>query len=495
MLFSTPTDDDKRVVWGHPYKWTEHHTSASDLNPLLFSYDKLAVDALNRLDEISPPVSKTWKCPHAAGPGQRDLYELLERHSAENETLARLWNEVMAVPEWVDWEQIQRGQQVFYQFSSQIMFGVSIRIPTECGLVADAVKLLYTSLVGGMGAYRVVETLGRTGGFGVRVARRRLLETLQHFMDMIDDVDSIKPGGRGFVSSVRVRLLHAAVRRRIMQLEKEKPGYFDMKELGVPINDLHCICTITAYSCAIVWLALPRQGVRLSRQQAVDFLAMWRWVGYVMGTPVDWMATPEQAKAMMESVMACEIQPSANSKILANNILTAEAMVPPLFLKREYMTAITYQLNGYDLSQALDIDKPSIKYRAIVWFQCFAFICLGHLHPWLPASTQNNMKTDMKRLVQKMITGHKNEMMGDMQNVSKFEFQYIPELGKGTELGYFERIAATSRRPWMKAWLIMPVVGLAAFSICWLMSLPVRGLPLRMASLAVSPQALHRYSN
>ena len=52
-----------------------------------------------------------------------------------------------------------------------------------------------------MGAYRVVETLSRTGGFGVRVTKRRLLETLQHFMEVVEDIDSVKPGGKGYVSS------------------------------------------------------------------------------------------------------------------------------------------------------------------------------------------------------------------------------------------------------------------------------------------------------
>lgn len=239
-----------------------------------------------------------------------------------------------------------------------------------------------------MGAWRVVETLARTGGFGVNVTRRRLLETLQHFMEVVDDLDAIKPGGKGFVSTVRVRLLHAAVRRRLMQLEQERPGYFDMETWGVPINDLHQIGTVSVYSVAIVFMALPRQGIFLTRQQIADYLALWRYVGYLLGTPVDWMATPEQAKMMMESVMTAEIQPSENSKILANNILTAEARVPPLYASREYLAAQAYRLNGTDLAGALGIDKPSLYYRALVWVQCIFLIALSYSYPWLPVRMQ-----------------------------------------------------------------------------------------------------------
>lgn len=177
-------------------------------------------------------------------------------------------------------------------------------------------------------------------------------------MEVIEDLDSIKPGGKGFVSSVGVRLLHASVRRRLMQLERKKPGYFDIDKWGVPINDLHCIGTASVYSTAIVYMALPQQGIYLTEQQTADYLALWTWMGHLLGTPVDWMTTPARAKAMMESVMVMEIGPSRTSSILANNILTAEAGVPPFHAPRELLVAQAYLLNGGVLASALGIERP-----------------------------------------------------------------------------------------------------------------------------------------
>ncbi|KAF5005750.1 hypothetical protein FDECE_7822 [Fusarium decemcellulare] len=418
--------DDPRLVWGHKFNWTSKHKTAPELAHLLYSYDKLATDALDRLDDISPPTSKVWRCPHGAGDGQRDLYVLLQNYASSDEVLGQLWKEVSTVPEWVDWEQIERGQRIVYQFSGQILLG-----------------LLYKSLLGGMGAYRVVETLSRTGGFGVHVTRRRLLETLQHFMEVIQDIDAVKPGGKGYVSSVRVRLLHAAVRRRLMQLEHERPGYFDMDKWGVPINDLHSIGTISVYSVAIIYMALPRQGIYLSEQQTADYLALWRWVGYLLGTPVDWMATPAQAKVMMESVMTSEMAPSANSRILANNILTAEARIPPLHAPRELLAAQAYQLNGDDLTGALGIEKPSWNYRAFVWVQCLVLFLLSYTYPWLPTHMQKSrdreggnvadaVQQKFRNLAHFMITSKK---VGGIGEATKFEFQYLPRIGMLTELG------------------------------------------------------------
>ncbi|KAA8569205.1 hypothetical protein EYC84_000873 [Monilinia fructicola] len=109
-----------------------------------FSYDVLAEECLNRLDIISPPPSE-------------ELPRKSKDHSSEDETLGKLWEEVNTIPDWVDWDQIGRGQDVFYRYGGAALTG-----------------LAYQSLLGGMGAARVTEVLARTGGFSAKVAKRRL---------------------------------------------------------------------------------------------------------------------------------------------------------------------------------------------------------------------------------------------------------------------------------------------------------------------------------
>lgn len=247
-----------------------------------------------------------------------------------------------------------------------------------------SLQLLYKSLLGGMGSSRVVETLARTGGFGVHVSKRRLLETLQHFMEVVDGLDSLRPRGKGHLSSVRVRLLHAAVRRRLLQLERRRPGYFDAQALGVPINDLHCIGTVAAYSAALVYMALPYQGVSMSAGQAADYLALWRWVGHLLGAPVDWMASPDSAKAMMESLMAAELDPSEKSRVLVSNVLTALADAPGRYSPRAYLAAQAYCLNGDRYARALGIPRPSLFYLLLFYLQSALLMAASHSYAWLP---------------------------------------------------------------------------------------------------------------
>lgn len=87
-----------------------------------YTYDTLAEECLEKLDEISPPPDSQLprnnpRLPVKEGKDgkvekRRDLYELLRDHHEEDEKLNELWTQVNTIPDWVDWEQIERGQDV-----------------------------------------------------------------------------------------------------------------------------------------------------------------------------------------------------------------------------------------------------------------------------------------------------------------------------------------------------------------------------------------------
>ena len=52
-----------------------------------------------------------------------------------------------------------------------------------------------------MAGVRIVQTLSRTGGLGANVARRRLLETFQHIMQVTQSLAAAQPGGAGFAAA------------------------------------------------------------------------------------------------------------------------------------------------------------------------------------------------------------------------------------------------------------------------------------------------------
>ncbi|KAK0555662.1 hypothetical protein OC846_001627 [Tilletia horrida] len=128
-------------------------------------------------------------------------------------------------------------------------------------------------------------------------------------------------GGRGWQSSVRVRLLHANVRARILasvkarkassatmfdaeadaelarahELGPETPTrpsgnpdaasyakIYDEAMNGVPINQEDLLATLASFSSSPLW-CLGRMGHIASDQEREDYVALWRHVGFYMG--------------------------------------------------------------------------------------------------------------------------------------------------------------------------------------------------------------------
>lgn len=298
------------------------------------------------------------------------------------------------------------------------------------------------------GAIRVVETLSRTGGFGAKVVRRRLLETLQHVLQVNSSAEGMKPGGDGHISCIRVRLLHSSVRKKILSLVDQTPTYYDVDKYGIPINDLDCIGTINTFSSAVLWLGLPRQGIHPTQQETDDYIALWRLVAYYMGTPTDPFESTAKARAMMESLLISEIDPTETGKVLAKNIIIGLENTAPAFASKEFMEAMTRLLNGHQLADELDIPRTNIYYRILIWGYCFWVIVISYIVPkiyfidrimisvcetshtfWIYSNEEVSQLR--RKYYYNLIL---DEKMG-LGEESRFEFKYVPSLTRTTRLG------------------------------------------------------------
>lgn len=313
-----------------------------------------------------------------------------------------------------------------------------------------------------MGANRVVETLARTGGFSANVAKRRMFETTQHILQVTKSVESIKPEGAGHASSIRVRLLHAAVRRRILKLEKQRPGYFDVEKWGIPISDLDSIATIGTFSATLIWLGLPRQGIFLKKQEIEDYIALWRLVALYLGTPTDFFSSPEKAKYAMESITYNEIHPSETSKILANNIIASLQDQAPAYASREYLCASARWLNGHELGDALGLDRPGLYYYALVAGQCIFFMVLSYTYRSISYLDRRKLKA-LRRIFYAVIVENKTHGLGEETN---FDFQYVPDFHRTTEMGVptkVEKLKGVESRNLSTLVIASAAVGLAGW--------------------------------
>ena len=172
----------------------------------------------------------------------------------------------------------------------------------------------------------------------------------------------MQPGGDGWISTIRVRFLHAAVRRRILKLAKDRPEYYDVKAFGIPINDLDAIGTISVFSGTLIWMSFPRQGIYMRKQETEDYVALWRYIAWVIGCPDEHFASAKKAKAIMESLFENEVQPNEMGALLANNIIKSIENEPPTYESADMLCASARWLNGNQLSDALKLPNPGLYY-------------------------------------------------------------------------------------------------------------------------------------
>lgn len=100
-------------------------------------------------------------------------------------------------------------------------------------------------------------------------------------------------------------------------------------------------------------------GIKPTRQEAEDYVALFRYLAYLLVTPNQYFVTLEQAKATMESMLTHEYtKPTATSKDIGYNLMQVIEDIPPLNISREFIEAGARMLNGDRFCNALGIGKP-----------------------------------------------------------------------------------------------------------------------------------------
>ena len=121
----------------------------------------------------------------------------------------------------------------------------------------------------------------------------RLLETLQFILDVMgctsDGGDLTPLHGESWKSIIRVRMLHAVARRRIMlKMKRRAPATacplgaseFD----GLPINQEGLAATLASFAVAPL-MCLSRFGLSTTHQQRSDWMALWRMLMLLLSDP------------------------------------------------------------------------------------------------------------------------------------------------------------------------------------------------------------------
>jgi hypothetical protein len=203
------------------------------------------------------------------------------------------------IPSWVDWEQIQRGIDVFILYApvaGQALFYLSLvpgfSIPKIAKVLQQTRYLAPPST-----AQQVKNRLMDTGGFLTSVVTADSTSSCSSPSSLSKDcrpASCLRPGGKGWTMALQVRLLHAKVRRSILkqgrnrQQQKQQSHRpllepWNVKECGIPINQEDMAATLLAFSINVIMGIEFVAGRPLSRENERDYLALWRYIGWLLG--------------------------------------------------------------------------------------------------------------------------------------------------------------------------------------------------------------------
>ena len=256
-----------------------------------------------------------------------------------------LLDAVATVPAWVDWSTCDRGGEIFMR----------------AGVLAGAV----------LGAQSIVLGYASPGGNKPLVlsgrlkeqALRRLNETAR-FVQAVSRPGGMRPFAEGWQIALKVRLIHAQVRRMIL-----RSGKWDASQWGAPINQHDMAGTTLLFSVAILD-GLRKLGVRLTPDEAEPYVHLWRWVGHVIGVDGGLLPTSEHDALRLADLIAATMgPPDQDSRDLTKALFDAAwdgAETPKQ--KRDaarqvlFGTTLCRELIGDDLADALLVPRNRARF-------------------------------------------------------------------------------------------------------------------------------------
>lgn len=203
------------------------------------------------------------------------------------------------MPRWVDFAEINRGALTYQRFG---LMGMII--------------LSAWSLLNGYHSSAAVKPLALTGQLRSN-AQRRLAETAR-FVSEVTQVDGLRRGELGYQISIRVRVIHAYVRRACLA-----SGRWQRNDWGVPINQADMFGTLLEFSLLMMDGA-RRLGFRVTESEADAVLALWRYCGHLSGIDawlLDQLEAESRAQRMADLIHLVQPGPDEDSLALVDALL------------------------------------------------------------------------------------------------------------------------------------------------------------------------------
>lgn len=286
-----------------PSAYTEGFTRVKRLNPGL-------ADQYISHTTIGDPIADPLM-DELAGLGRQDENRfIMAGLHGDDKTLARapeclrdFFDEMNKPPPWLDPEIFDAGCRAFHSHSD--LFIPAFFLVT----VQNATSLIAKSF----------HATGRVqSGFGLR----RIRQNVRHFVEIMLP-GALMEQGDGWRLSVRIRLIHARLRKLINE-EGGGGKKWDKAAWGTPISAAHMGLSSANFSATMLQNA-TKLGALMDRETRNSFMQIWRYASYLVGTPESLLfdGDEKRTREFQRIASLCEPPPSRESVIIANALVQA----------------------------------------------------------------------------------------------------------------------------------------------------------------------------
>ena len=252
-------------------------------------------------------------------------------------------------PDWVDPAAFIPGIRMFHRNSRLVLGGMVGGTLIE-GFSTNIAKSFFIS--------------GRLRDQGVR----RLKQNNRHMVEIFMP-HGLERDGDGWKLSVRIRLIHAQVRRLLAASDE-----WDAEAWGTPISAAHVGFAITAFSARLL-KHLKSLGAVYNDEERASFMQVWRYTGFLMGIPETMLYRDEkEALRIFDIGVVSEPVPGIESIAMANSLIAAAPLVAGITESdarrslAKYVGSVSRALIGNTLADQLRYPKYN-TFGVLPWFR------------------------------------------------------------------------------------------------------------------------------
>ncbi len=298
--------------------------AVDSFGPFLMRGDPPADELVAVLNELRPAQSN------------RMLTQALEEGIASvrrpPRAFVQFFRQIDEVPLWLDWDKLDRGGRAVLRTGP---LGAVV-------LACYSLPLSYASPDGN-------KPLAASGRL-VQRAYRRLTETARFL------VETCRPGGlrhgaEGFKITIRVRLMHAQVRRLLLQRKS-----WPFERQGMLVNQAYMAGTNVLFS-SVLLEGLSKLGFEIPADERDDIVQLWRYGGLLMGVdPKICAATEAEGLRLIRLIHAVMDPPDDDARALVRALMEAPlemAQTPAQKVVAQRMVDLLFGLSRHLVGERL----------------------------------------------------------------------------------------------------------------------------------------------